>query len=56
MKIPTKYIIEIGLMRKRNVCAKCGNKMNVPNHNIQLCRNCRIDELNNYANKQLNEN
>jgi len=45
MKIPAKYIIEIGLCRKRNECALCHKRMNVSNHHIQLCRDCRLNEL-----------
>ena len=49
MKIPIDYIIEIGLLRKRNKCAKCGNEMDVPNHNIQLCKSCRMIDLEKYS-------
>ena len=49
-KIPARYIIEIGLCRKRNMCVLCGNRMDVPNHNIQLCRKCRLNELEKFAN------
>lgn len=46
MRIPAKYIIEIGLLRKRNKCALCGSQIkNIPNHNIQLCLKCREVEL-----------
>ena len=46
MKIPIKYVIEIGLLRKRNKCANCMKEVkNIPNHNIQLCRNCRLVEF-----------
>lgn len=44
-KIPTKYIIEIGIYRKKDVCAKCEEKMDVPNYHIQLCKSCRMKEL-----------
>lgn len=46
IEIPARYIIEVGLCRKRNTCALCGDEMNVPNHNIQLCKKCRLVELN----------
>ncbi len=49
MKIPIKYVIEIGLLRKRNECAKCGNRIDVENHNIQLCKKCRLEELDKFA-------
>ncbi len=49
MKIPIKYIIEIGLLRKKNQCAKCRKKIDVGNHNIQLCKKCRIEELEKYS-------
>ncbi len=45
MKIPMKYIIELGMIRKRDKCAKCKNKMNVPHYHIQLCKKCRLVEL-----------
>ena len=44
-KVPVEYIIELGLIRKRNLCAKCGKKMDVKNYNIQLCKSCRRGEL-----------
>jgi hypothetical protein len=37
-----KQIIEIGLCRKRGICALCGNKMDIKDYNIQLCKECRI--------------
>ncbi len=49
MKVPPKYVIEIGLLRIKNKCAKCGNKMDVPRHNIQLCHKCRGEELDKFA-------
>lgn len=55
MKIPARYIIEIGLLRKRGLCALCGKRMNVPNHHIQLCRNCRLDELDKFASRGITE-
>ena len=45
MKIPIKYIIEIGLIRIKGKCANCGKKMDISNHNIQLCKKCRLEEL-----------
>lgn len=46
MKVPIKYVIEIGLLRKRNKCANCMKEVkDIPNHNIQLCRNCRLVEF-----------
>lgn len=41
MKIPIKYIIEIGLLRKRGKCANCKKKIDVECPNIQLCKKCR---------------
>lgn len=49
MKIPIKYIIELGIIRKRDLCAKCDKRMDVSNHNIQLCKSCRVEELDKYA-------
>jgi len=49
IEIPIKYIIELGMLRKRNRCAKCNKEMDVPNHNIQLCFKCRDEELTKYA-------
>ncbi len=49
MNIPDKYIIEIGLLRKRELCARCDKKMDVLNHNIQLCRKCRLETLDKFA-------
>ena len=49
MKIPIKYIIELGLIRKRNKCAKCRSEMDVKNYNIQLCKKCREKELSKFA-------
>lgn len=49
IEIPSRYIIEVGLCRKRDVCARCGNRMNVPSYNIQLCMNCRATELAKFA-------
>ena len=45
MKIPIKYIIELGLINKRNECALCNKKMDVKDYHIQLCRECRMKEL-----------
>ena len=47
--IPINVIIELGLIRKRNKCAKCGNKIDVENYNIQLCKKCRLKYLDNYT-------
>jgi len=55
MKIPIEYIIELGLIRKRNKCAKCGEKMDVVNYNIQLCRQCRLVELSKILTKKRNK-
>ncbi|HUS48773.1 MAG TPA: hypothetical protein VMZ91_01295 [Candidatus Paceibacterota bacterium] len=52
-QIPIEYIIELGLIRKRNKCAKCGKEMDVPFPNIQLCKSCRKIELDKYSNKLL---
>ena len=53
IKIPIKYIIELGLIRKRDKCAKCGNKMDVEDYHIQLCMDCREVELDKYAKRIL---
>ena len=49
MKIPDEFIIEIGLLRKRGLCARCNKRMDVPNHNIQLCKKCRLETLDEFA-------
>ena len=49
VEIPARYIIEIGLCRKRNICALCGEEIDVLNHNIQLCMKCRLVELDKFA-------
>jgi len=42
VKIPVEFIIEIGMCRKRCICALCGNKIKgILKHNIQLCIKCR---------------
>lgn len=51
-QIPINYIIELGFIRKRNECAKCDKKMDVPNYHIQLCKSCRKKELNKYIKSQ----
>jgi hypothetical protein len=56
MKIPMEYIIELGLLRKRNVCAKCKRKMNVKDYHIQLCRKCRLIELDKFEEEQRKRN
>lgn len=45
MEIPIKYIIELGLLRKRGRCANCNSVMDVKDHNIQLCKKCRLTAL-----------
>ena len=46
MKIPVEYIVEIGMLRKRNKCALCKREIrNISNHNIQLCLKCREVEF-----------
>lgn len=46
MKIPVEYIIEIGMLRKRNKCALCKSQIkNIKDHNIQLCLKCRNIEF-----------
>ncbi len=52
--IPAKYIIEVGFARKKDVCARCYSKMDIPKDNIQLCRKCREEELEKYA-KEIND-
>ncbi len=49
MKIPVRYIIELGLINKRGLCALCDKIMDVPDHHIQLCKSCRMKELDKYA-------
>lgn len=39
-------IIEIGLMKCRDVCVNCGMDMNVNNYHIPLCIKCREELLN----------
>lgn len=53
IKIPIKYVIELGIIRKRDKCAKCDKQMDVPFYNIQLCKKCRIVELKKYAEESL---
>ena len=55
MKIPIEYVIELGLIRKRNICAKCGKKMDVAHYHIQLCKKCRMKSLDNFASPKNNE-
>lgn len=55
IKIPIKYIIELGLIRKRDRCAKCGEKMDVDKYHIQLCKSCREVELNKFVKQQQGE-
>lgn len=50
MKIPINYIIELGLIRKKDKCANCGKKMDVREYNIQLCYCCRESGLEEYLN------
>ena len=52
-KIPSKYIIELGLIRLRNTCARCGNKMDIKNYYIQLYKKCRITELEKFTKAEL---
>lgn len=54
-EIPIKHIIDLGVIRYRNKCAKCGKEMDVENYNIQLCKNCRIVELDNYVKTEVSE-
>ncbi len=49
MKIPIKYIVELGLMRRRNDCAQCGKDIDIKDHHIQLCKSCRNIYLDEYA-------
>jgi len=55
MKFTMNQIIEMGLIRKRNRCANCGKEMDVPNYHIQLCKRCRMESLDDYANGVKNE-
>jgi len=48
MIIPVEFIIEIGLLRKRGICANCKKPIDVPNHNIQLCKKCRNFSISEY--------
>lgn len=54
--ISPSIIIELGLIKRRNKCAKCGNEMDVPDYHIQLCKKCRIEELDKYAKENLKKN
>gem|GEM_PF-7035936 len=40
-----KFITELGLLRKRNECALCFKQIDIKDYNIQLCRNCRMKQL-----------
>jgi len=51
-QIPIKYVIELGLIRKKNKCAKCGKEMDIPDYHIQLCKKCREKELDKYAKRR----
>ena len=51
--ISPSIIIELGLLRKRNRCANCDKEMDVPDYNIQLCKACRMVELDKYAKEKL---
>lgn len=53
MKIPIEYIIELGLIRKRNKCALCKKEMDIKDYHIQLCKSCRKTELDKYTDKVL---
>ena len=55
MKIPLRYVIELGLIRKQDKCAKCNKKMDVKDYNIQLCKACRIIELDKYTKETMKE-
>lgn len=55
VNIPPRFIIEIGLCRKRDVCALCNKQMDVPNHNIQLCSRCRMYELDKFHDENENK-
>ena len=52
-KIPVKYIIELGLIRKRDKCAKCGKKMDIEDYHIQLCKSSREIEFERYTKEEL---
>ena len=46
IEIPARFIIEVGMCRKRGVCALCENRIEgIPKHNIQLCLKCRRVEF-----------
>ncbi len=49
MIIPIGHVVELGLIRKRDRCAKCEKKMDVVGYNIQLCHSCRRKYLSNYV-------
>jgi len=44
-RIPLEFIIELGLIRRRNECALCSRKMDIKIYNIQLCKSCRLKTL-----------
>jgi len=52
--ISKEAIVEIGLIRKRGLCAWCEKRMDVPNHNIQLCKSCREESLSSISDYILN--
>lgn len=41
----TNIIIELGLLRLRNECAICFKPINIKNYHIQLCKSCRLIEM-----------
>ena len=53
--IPMRYVIELGLIRRRDICAKCGNKIDIEDYHIQLCKSCRMVELEKYAENMLDK-
>ena len=52
-QIPTKHIVELGLIRTRDRCAKCNKRMDIPNYHIQLCKSCREIDLDKYTKETL---
>lgn len=55
MKIPIEHIIELGMLRRLNKCALCGDSMDLSPYTIQLCKSCRSKYLDAEARKVYNE-
>lgn len=47
-KLFYKIVVEMGLLKTKNICADCGKKMDINNFHIQLCKECRYKYLDRY--------